>query len=68
MQFVGIDIAWERHVAAVVNEQGAVLMQPTPFGEDIDGYQKLRRVLGAPDQTLTAMEATGLIQNELFIS
>lgn len=41
-------------------------MQPTPFGEDIDGYQKLRRVLGAPDQTLIAMEATGHYWQNLF--
>jgi transposase len=59
MQFVGIDIGSERHVGALVNEQGDVGVKPTGFSEDASGYQALRVLLGAPDQTLIAMEATG---------
>ena len=59
MHFVGIDIASEHHVVAIVNEQGDVVVKPTGFSEDASGYQALRVLLGAPDQTLIAMEATG---------
>jgi transposase len=66
MQFVGIDIASERHVVAVVSEQGDVVVKPTGFSEDASGYQALRALLGAPDQTLIAMEATGHYWQNLF--
>jgi transposase len=56
---VGIDIASERHVVAVVSEQGDVVVKATGFSEDASGYQALRALLGAPDQTVIAMEATG---------
>ena len=32
MRFVGIDIAAERHVFAILGEDGAVVTRPTPFG------------------------------------
>ncbi len=66
MQFVGIDIASEHHVVAIVNEQGEVIVKPTVFGEDANGYQALRVLLGAPEQTLIAMEATGHYWQNLF--
>jgi transposase len=59
MRFVGIDVAAERHVAAVVDETDRVLIKATPFTEDAEGYAKLFEVLGAPTDTLVAMEATG---------
>ena len=34
MRFVGIDVAAERHVLAILGEDGAVLARPPPFGED----------------------------------
>jgi len=59
MRFVGIDVAAERHVVAVVDETDRVLLKATPFTEDADGYAKLFGVLGGPPDALVAMEATG---------
>ena len=36
-RFAGIDIGSERHVVAVGDEHGAVLLKPTPFGEKPSG-------------------------------
>ena len=58
MRFVGIDIAAERHVFAILGEDGAVLARPTPFGEDGAGYAKLLRAL-AEAPALVVREATG---------
>src|ERR1700737_2547478 len=33
-RFAGIDIGSERHVVAVVDEHGAVVGKPSPFGEE----------------------------------
>jgi hypothetical protein len=48
MRFVGIDIGAERHVVAIVGEDGAVLTAATPFQEDVEGYRQLRAVMGTP--------------------
>ena len=66
MRFVGIDIASETHVAAVLDESCRVLVRPTAFTEDAQGYQKLRALLGEPRDTLVAMEATGHYWQNLF--
>ncbi len=66
MRFIGIDIASETHVVAVVDEQGAVLVKPTQFAEDEVGYQKLFGVLGETGDVLCAMEATGHYWRNLF--
>lgn len=66
MRFVGIDVASETHVVAVVDERGGVLERPTSFGEDAAGYGKLRGLLGSPAETLVAMEATGHYWQNLF--
>ena len=66
MRFVGIDIASETHVAAVMDGDGQLLVKPTPFGEDAAGYLKLRELLGTPDDALVAMEATGHYWQNLF--
>jgi transposase len=64
-RFAGIDIAAETHVVAVVDETGAVVVKPTPFGEDAAGYAHLLDRLGpAPD--LVVMEATGHYWKNLF--
>jgi transposase len=65
MRFVGIDVASERHVVAVVDESGRVLLKATSFAEDAEGYAKLLGLLGAPD-ALVAMEATGHYWKNLF--
>jgi hypothetical protein len=51
MRFVGIDVASERHVVAMVDESGRVLLK-TPFTEDADGYKKLLEVLRTPVDAL----------------
>ena len=66
MRFVGIDIGAERHVVAIVGEDGAVLTAATPFQEDAEGYRQLRAVMGDPVETLVAMEATGHYWQNLF--
>jgi len=66
MRFVGIDIASEKHVVAVVDEAGGVLVKPTGFGEDLGGYEKLFGLLGPAGEVLVAMEATGHYWKNLF--
>lgn len=66
MRFVGIDIASEKHVVAVVDEAGGVLVKPTGFGEDAGGYGKLFELLGTAGEVLVAMEATGHYWKNLF--
>jgi hypothetical protein len=51
MRFVGIDVAAERHVVAVVDETDRLLIKATPFTEDGEGYAKLFGVLGASTDT-----------------
>lgn len=66
MRFVGIDVAAERHVVAAVDGTDTLLLKPTPFTEDAEGYQKLLDLVGAPADTLVAMEATGHYWKTLF--
>lgn len=66
MRFVGIDVAAERHVVATVDESGAVLLKPTAFTEDAQGYQKLLSLLGPAPDTVVALEATGHYWKNLF--
>lgn len=66
MRFVGIDIASETHVFAVVDQDSRVLVKPTTFGEDEGGYQRLFEALDSPNDTLVAMEATGHYWKNLF--
>lgn len=66
MLYVGIDVASEDHVFAVVDEQERVLMKPTSFREEEAGYRKLMEALGDPSLALVAMEATGHYWKNLF--
>ena len=66
MLYVGIDVASEDHVFAVVDEQERVLVKPTSFREEEVGYRKLMEALGDPSQALVAMEATGHYWKNLF--
>lgn len=65
MRFVGVDIAAERHVFAILGEDGAVLARPTPFAENAEGYAKLLQAL-AQGPALVVMEATGHYWKNLF--
>jgi transposase len=42
-----------------VDEKGEVVVRPVSFGEDAQGYELLRSIIGAPEGVLVAMEATG---------
>ncbi len=66
MRFVGIDIASEKHVVAVVDESGGVLVKATAFDEDKGGYAKLLEIVGPGGEVLVAMEATGHYWKNLF--
>jgi transposase len=66
MRFAGIDIGGERHAVAVVNDDGTLLVRSMLFGEEAAGYQRLRELLGDPNDCLVAMEATGHYWRNLF--
>jgi hypothetical protein len=66
MRYVGIDVACETHVVAVVGAEGEVLLKPTSFTEDAVGHEKLLGLLQSPADTLVAMEATGHYWKNLF--
>ena len=51
---------------AIVGEDGAILTKATRFGEDAEGYERVRTALGDPAQLLVAMEATGHYWQNLF--
>lgn len=66
MRFAGIDIASEKHVVAVVDVDGQVVVKATAFEEDAAGYGRLLELLGSPEGCLVAMEATGHYWQNLF--
>jgi transposase len=68
MRFAGIDVAAERHVAAMVDENGRVLCRPSSSGEEATGYARLFQLLGTPEDCLVALEATGHYWRNLFVS
>jgi transposase len=68
MRFAGIDVGAERHMVAVVGEQGEVLCRSSPFGEDASGYVHLFELLGPPEGCLLALEATGHYWRNLFVA
>ena len=59
MRYAGIDVAAERHAVAVVDEREEVLQRPALFGEDAEGYARVREVLGPAEGLVVALEATG---------
>ena len=59
MRYAGIDVAAERHAVAVVDELEQVLHRPGLFGEDAEGYARVREVLGPAEGLVVALEATG---------
>jgi transposase len=66
MRYIGIDIASETHVLAVVSGEGAVLRKPSAFEESAQGYHRLWEWIGTPEDALVAMEATGHYWQNLF--
>ena len=59
MRYAGIDVGAERHMVAMVGEEGEVLCRSSPFGEDASGYAYLFELLGPAEGCLVALEATG---------
>ncbi len=59
MRYIGIDIAAETHVLAIVSDEGQILRKPSSFEESAQGYQRLWEWIGPPEDVLVAMEATG---------
>jgi transposase len=66
IRFAGIDIGSQFHFVAVLNAEGRVLCKPTSCDEDAAGYDKLVRLLGAPEDLLVVMEATGHYWQNVF--
>jgi transposase len=66
MRFAGIDIGAERHMVAVLDEDGEILCRSSIFAEDAAGYARLFELLGSPDDSLVALEATGHYWRNLF--
>ena len=66
MRFVGIDIASETHVVAIVDAEGTVVLKATEIVEDAVGYQRLLELLGDPSDCRVAMEATGHYWQNVF--
>ncbi len=66
MHLVGIDIAAETHVAAALDEAGAVRLKPMPFTEDAAGYKALLAALDGLRPVLVVMEGTGHCWRNLF--
>jgi transposase len=66
MDIVGIDIAAQNHVFAVLAEDGTLALKPTTFGEDAEGHAKLLAALKGRAVGLVAMEATGHYWKNLF--
>ena len=59
MRYVGIDIASERHVVAVVDGAGNVLSKAVAFEENATGYALLFSVIGSPGERRRCQAITG---------
>ena len=68
MRFAGIDVGAERHMVAMVGEQGEVLCRSSRFGEDASGHARLFELLGPPEGCLLALETTGHYWRNLFVA
>jgi transposase len=62
LRFCGIDIAKQKHVACIIDNNGRYLVRPKSIRNDAAGYQQILNCLkqsGRKKSILTAMEATG---------
>jgi transposase len=66
VRYIGIDIASEKHVAAVVDDRGEVVVKAFAFGEHAEGYRMLFESIEPSADALVAMEATGHYWKNLF--
>lgn len=66
MRVIGVDVGANTHVAAVVDEEGQIVLKPTAITEDAQGYRRLLDLIGASTDALVVMEATGHYWQNLF--
>lgn len=70
MYFVGIDIAKNFHVAAVLGIDSDKVLHTLKFNNDEEGFEKLFLLLSSLDEIsnfTVAMEATGLFFENLYL-
>lgn len=66
MRFAGIDVGSEKHVVAVVDGDGKVVLKAQEIVEDAAGHARLLKLLGSPEGCLVVLEATGNYWRNLF--
>ena len=62
LRFCGIDVAKQKHVACIIDQNGRYLVRPKSIRNDAAGYQQILNCLkqsGRTKSILTGMEATG---------
>jgi transposase len=62
LRFCGIDMAKQKHVACIIDQDGQYLLRPKSFRNDAAGYQQILNCLKQTSRAksiLTGMEATG---------
>lgn len=63
--FLGIDIGSEKHAFCLLDQQGKRVAR-FAFEETAEGYERLKKALSNPTETLIGMEATGHYWRNLF--
>lgn len=61
-RFCGIDVAKRKHVACILDRDGAFVTRSQSFNNDAEGFQQILARLheaGGPGKVAVAMEATG---------
>jgi transposase len=62
LRFCGIDVAKQKHVVCIIDQNGRYLVRPKSFRNDAAGYQQILNCLkqsGKTKSILAGMEATG---------
>ena len=62
LRFCGIDMAKQKHVACIIDQNGQYLLRPKSIRNDATGFQQILNCLkqsGMAKSILTGMEATG---------
>jgi len=62
LRFCGIDMAKQKHVACIIDDNGQYLLKPKSIRNDADGFETILNCLkqtGRTKSILTGMEATG---------
>lgn len=68
MMYVGIDVAKDTHVAAVMSDNGELAVEPFSFGNDAAGFSLLLSKLKPFDKSdlLIGLESTGIYSENLI--